>query len=123
MDEYQGSERRKSPRKRIYLPIKLIAKDTIVSLGQMLNISCYGIKLEIMFMSNEERALIEKILSIHNITLEIGEVGDRLYIKIPVDVRWSAHNYDEGENVFEAGMDLQLNEEHKEEWQQFYDAL
>ncbi len=123
MNEHLDSERRKSSRKNLYLPIKLIAKDTIVSLGQILNISCYGIKLEIMFMSNEERALVEKILSIHEITLEIGEIGDKLYIKVPVDVKWSTHNYNERENIFEAGMDLQLTEKHRQEWDKFYHAL
>ncbi len=121
MDEYQGTERRESLRKRVYLPIKLIAQEIIVSLGQLLDISCYGIKLEIMFMSKEERAKIEEILSIHNIILEIGEVGDRLHIKVPVDVKWSKSKL--GESIFEAGMDLTLSEEGKQEWQQFYDAL
>lgn len=121
MDEYQDTDRRESVRKRVSLPIKLMAKRNIVSRGQLLDISCYGIKLEIMFMSNQEKAKVEQSLSTHNIILEIGEAGDRLHVKVPVDVKWSKSKV--GEILFEAGMDLTLGEEDKQGWQQFYDAL
>lgn len=121
-------DRRKTPRKPVYLPIKLVTEDgTVVSTGRALNISCYGIKLglklEITFKTIGNKSSTDEILSGKSLTLEIGSANSSLHIKTPAEVKWNTSSYGEGENIYEAGLDLKLTDKQKEEWEQFYHNL
>lgn len=127
-EQDHSAERRGTPRKNVYLPIKLRAKGKgIIATGRALNISCYGIKLglklEITFKTVEDTERMDEVLSAQDLSLEIGDVGGDIYIMTKVGVKWSKYSYGEGEKIYEAGLDLKLTKEQKEEWRRFYDNL
>ena len=128
MTEYKnGLERRKTPRKEIYLPIKLSARGDIIATGHALDISCYGVKLglklEIVFKTKEDEQVMDQVLAAPELRLEIGSPGAQLHISAPARVKWSDSSYGEGEKIYEAGLDLNLTETQKKEWEAFYRRL
>ncbi len=119
-NEQSGIERRDSPRKSVYLPLRLIAKGHVISTGHVLNINCYGIKLEITFKTIDDKTLVDELLSAQDLTLEIGKHDTNLHIITSVGVKWSNFSYGEGEKIYEAGLDLKLSNNQKQEWEKFY---
>ncbi len=127
MTEFNGKDRRRAPRKDAYLPIKLSSQDNLIASGRTLNICCYGLKLglemEITFKTREDKERMDEVLSSKVLKLEIGERNTQIHMETAVEVRWSECSYGEGEKIYDAGLELKLNEEQKRSWEAFFEKL
>lgn len=127
MDTHTGSDRRESERKDVFLPLKLKSKNMTITHADVLDISCYGIrvgvKMEMTFKTVEDKLSVDEVLENKTLNLEIGAADDKFHIEAPAVVKWHTFRYGEGEKIYELGLTLKLKGEQKKIWREYYQEL
>lgn len=124
MDKQTGAERRESIRKDVFIPLKLKTENHIVSHADVLDMSCYGIRvgvrIKMTFKTVEEKTAVDEVLGHSDLNLEIGAASDKFHIEAPAKIKWHAFHYGEGEKIYELGLDLRLKGEQRKIWRDYY---
>ncbi len=115
-------ERRKSLRKKVHLPIKLMGHHNSME-AHMLNINGRGIKLEFTFKTSSSQDIVNKILSASDVHMEIGKAGSEAFFISPIIVKWSLQKDNTIERIYEVGVELKLSDLQQQTWEQFYKKL
>ncbi len=123
MIEYEGRERRENYRKKYNIPIKLIPRKRISLNGNILNINCYGLKVELSFKSTAPGLMLDAIFAAPRITLEFANMGDKINVALPANNKWKSARCDNGEMIYDVGFALNLNEKQQQDWRKLYDLL
>ncbi len=105
------------------MPIQFVVTEGLVLTGEVLDISASGIKLKILFQNEEEKVKIEENLIDKDMTLALGDDDDGTPIKVLVRAKWNVYRSSEGEKVYEVGLYLNLDDDQRQKWEEFYNKL
>ena len=122
-----GQQKRISERKELHAPIKLIANESLILIGQAIDISLYGLKVEIVSKNENKAHLIDEPIFAENMVLEIVAInaGNKIHLslKAPAYVKWSTHRYEDEYKIYEIGFAFKLHKEQLSEWHKFYEEI